>query len=246
MKPFLYHLNGIRVSFEQLFKGRFLWFFVPGLFITVAYWIVQYYSYTEYQRYQFSSEIGFLDTIFGWINYTTSFIYSIFEFLLEKVYVFLVLTILAPLNAFLGERLDRRLTGTKFPYSFSHFLQDLFRMIVIVSIALFFELITILIWTTFSFVFRLGPLDTAVYFIISAFYYGFAFHDYALERYRLSIGKSIGFAFTKPLTMMLTGAFFLGIYAIPYIGVPFSSVLTTMVATVVYLQMNGKVKINNE
>lgn len=245
LKTFSYHLNGLRITFEQLSKGRFLWFFVPGLIVTIAYWITQYYAYSEYQRYQFSSDIGFLDTFFGWINYGTSLLYSIFEFVLEKVYVFMVLTILAPLNAFLGERLDRRLTGTNFPYSLSHFLQDLFRMAVIVSIALIFELLTILIWATFSFAFRLGALDTAVYFLISAFYYGFAFHDYALERYRLSIGKSIGFAFRNPLTMICTGAIFLGIYAIPYLGVPFSSVITTMVATVVYLQITEKLKIIN-
>jgi CysZ protein len=224
-------------------KGRFLWFFVPGLVFTAAYWITQYYVYKEYEYYQLSSDIGFLNTFYEWINYGTSLIYSAIEWLLEKIYVFLVLTLLAPLNAFLGERLDRRLTGTEFPYSFQHFVKDFFRMLLIVTIALFFEIITIFIWFVFSFVFGLGALDDIIYFIISAFYYGFAFHDYALERYRLSVGKSIGFAFRHPFTMMCTGAIFLGVFAIPYFGVPSSSVLTTMVATVVYLHMTKKLQL---
>lgn len=240
METIQYHIQGIKVTVEQLSKGRFWWFFLPGIVITLVYFAALYWTYSTYEQYQFSSENSWIDTFLGWINYGTSLLYSLVEYILEKIYIFIVLTLLSPFNAFLAERFDKQLTGTHFPYSIGHFIRDFFRMLLVVSVALFLELWCMLLWWILSFIPGLSLLDDIVYFSISAFFFGFAFFDYALERYRLSIGKSLKFAFQHPLSMLLTGSIFLIIYAIPYIGIPTSTVLTTMISTVVYLYLTKK------
>ncbi|MGB0915662.1 MAG: hypothetical protein ACPGVI_06290, partial [Crocinitomicaceae bacterium] len=84
-------------------------------------------------------------------------------------------------------------------------------------------------------------LDNIVYFCIAAFFFGFSFYDFALERYEAGVFSSLGFAFSKPLTMILTGGVFLAIYNIPIIGIPAAPVITLMVSTMVYLYISKKI-----
>ncbi len=235
------HIQAFQITFTTIFQGRFLWFFIPGLILTIGYFALRYLFQVEQNPMNSSEGASWWDTLMGWFQTVAHWLYLFFSFLLEKVYVFLVITVLSPFHAFIAERFDQSMTGRKFPYSFSYFLKDFFRMLAIVSIALIMQLGFILVWWVLSFIPGLGLLDDFMYFLISAFFFGFAFHDYALERYRLSIGKSIQFAFEHPLSMLCTGAIFLGIYAIPYVGIPLSGVITTMIATVVYLRIHKRI-----
>ena len=85
-----------------------------------------------------------------------------------------------------------------------------------------------------------------MFFIVSAFFYGLSFYDFSLERAQIGIFGTIGYAFSKPLSMILTGTIFLLLYSIPVIGVPISPVITVMVSTIVYLYISKKLPIKNE
>lgn len=235
------HIQAIQITITTIFQGRFLWFYIPGIIITLGYLISLYLFSVDHYTITPTESESWIDTLIDWFNAIATWLHSFLTFLLDKIYVFIVITALSPFHAFIAERFDQSMTGTKFPYSFSHFIKDFFRMLAVVSLALLMQLGFILVWWVFSFIPGLGLLNDLMYFLISAFFFGFAFHDYALERYRLSIGKSIQFAFQKPLSMILTGAIFLGIYAIPYAGVPLSGVITTMIATVVYLRLHNRI-----
>jgi uncharacterized protein involved in cysteine biosynthesis len=78
-------------------------------------------------------------------------------------------------------------------------------------------------------------LDPIMYHIIGAFFFGFAFYDFHLERYQVGVMGSLGYAFENGLTMILTGSIFLLIYEIPIIGIPLSPVIAVMISNVVYL-----------
>ena len=93
--------------------------------------------------------------------------------------------------------------------------------------------------------FGLDALDPYMYHIIAAFFFGFSFYDFALERYQEGVGSSLYFAFEKPIAMILTGTIFLLIYKIPYVGIPIAPVLAIMVSTVVYLYDQKKLPIDN-
>ena len=87
-------------------------------------------------------------------------------------------------------------------------------------IAVTLEISFLIFYYMVSWIFGLGFIDGIMFFIISAFFYGMAFYDFALERDQAGVFGTLGFAFSKPLSMLLTGAIFLIIYSIPVIGIP--------------------------
>ena len=121
-------------------------------------------------------------------------------------------------------------------------------MIAIVSIALTLELLCLFVWWIIAKI--IGFDGTSFYGIISlligSFFYGFSFYDHSLERYNISVGQSVNFAFKNISIVLLTGICFKALYYFPYIwdtpiiGIVISPVITTMISTVVYLFYSGK------
>jgi CysZ protein len=125
------------------------------------------------------------------------------------------------------------------------FLNDVIRMIFVVLLALTMELAFLFVYWTLSFALGLDIVDPIVYFLISAFFFGFAMYDYSLERYGIRMFGTLTFAFEHMLTVILTGSIFLGLYNIPYVGIPLSPVITVMVSTIVYLYMTKKLPVES-
>ena len=144
----------------------------------------------------------------------------------------------------LGEKLDSEYTNQKFKTSVIRFINDLIRMIFIVIIAIILEFGFIMGYWMISWIIDSELVDTIVYFCISAFFFGFTFYDFALERYQIGVLGSLGFAFSNPLSVLLTGSIFLALYYIPIAGIPISPVIAVMVSTIVYLYITKKLPIN--
>lgn len=240
MKTINYHIKGIQVTFEELFKGRYLLFFIPGLVITLLYFYYSSYINDAESSAYFSSTNFFAKLLDYVLNFFVWMFFGAVHFITDQLYMFIVLTAISPFNTYLGEKLDNSLTGNKFDSSFIRFINDIIRMIAIVFIALALEMVFVIAFWILSFLPFIGMIDDIVFFIIKAFFFGFAFYDFALERYRMNIGKSLKYAFKHPLTMILTGSIFLLIYNIPYLGIPLSPVLTVMISTVVFLYLEKK------
>jgi len=236
MKAIDYHIRGIIETFEQLSKGRFLLYFIPGILVTLIYAYFIWRAQEADQFFEIESKYDWLNYIFGSIDEGVSIFIDLYRALLEQVYIFVVLTVLAPVNTLLGEKLDQRISGKESKGGFIRFINDFIRMIFVVIIALFLELIFIAIYWVISSLFGFPELiNTIFYFVIAAFFFGFAFYDFALERYAKGVFSSLGFAFSHALGMIVLGSLFLGIYAIPWVGILLSPVLTIMISTVAYL-----------
>ena len=247
MRTVGYHIKGIAVTFQQLIKGKYLLFFIPGILITLFYLWIQSYTSDLGESIHLSSEKSWLDWIAGYLNKGVGAAFSAFNFILAQLYIFIVLTALSPFNTFLGEKFDRELTGNVFEGGLIRFINDFIRMIFVVIIALILEFATIGLYWLISKIFGLAAFDSIASWIIAAFFFGFSFYDFALERYEIGVAGSMGFSFKKPLTMVLTGSIFLGIYSIPVIGIPLAPVITLMISTVVYLYIEKKLpRLNNE
>ena len=240
MKTISYHLTGITKTFELLSKGKYLLFFIPGAVITILFFSFQSYTNSINEAVNLSSEYSWIDWIAGYVNSGIHKAFGIIESLLNQLYIFVVLTVLSPFNTFLGEKLDSELTGQTFKGGLIRFLNDFIRMLFVVFLILILEFGLMGIYWLISWIFGLGFLDSIIYWVMSAFFFGFAFYDFALERYQETVFKSLGFAFQKPLTMILTGGIFLIIYKIPLIGIPLSPVITVMISTVVYLYVTKR------
>lgn len=245
MKSFTNHYRGISITLKELFKGNFLLYFIPGAIITLVYWYFRQRTAILEDSIDIATGYSWVDWATGWIDTGISKAFSLFGFIFEQFYIFVIITVLSPFNTSLGEKFDSKLTGNKFDTNVLRFINDFLRMIFIVIIAIVLEFTFILLYWFLSWMFGLDALDPYMYHIIAAFFFGFSFYDFALERYQLGVGSSLYYAFEKPVTMILTGTIFLLIYKIPFVGIPLAPVLAIMVSTVVYLYDQKKLPKEN-
>jgi len=241
MKTFNYHIKAISDTFKEISQGNFILFFIPGIVLTVIYYYFIYNASTIVNTIKLTSEYSWINSMFEYINYTITKIFQLFQILSKQIYIFLILTIFSPFSTYLGEKIEEKYTKKKKEGGLSRFIKDIFRMILIVILALLLEFFIIIIYWTVSWIIDLDILDHFIYFCIASFFFGFSFYDFALERNKLGVFNSIGFAFSNPLTMILTGGIFLILFNIPIIGIPVAPILTLMISTFVYLYLKKKI-----
>lgn len=233
MKEFKLHTDALLTLAGYLSQGKFLKFFIPGLVVALIFWQVFIAAQIVSDSFSFLQSIPLIgDILYSFISGTV----GIIHFILQQIFVFFILTLLSPFNTILSEKVDTEITGTPFPFDMARIPGDILRMIVIVSIAIILELLLSGVWWLISTMIGIHFFDGIIYFVIAAFFYGFSFYDYSLERYKIGITGSMNYAFSNKVNMLLTGAVFLLLYNIPFIGVIIAPVLTTMVTTVVYLK----------
>lgn len=248
MKAIQLHITGITKTFQDIGKGNYLQFFVPGIVVAILFWQVFIFLGTVESSVSFLEDIPFIGSILDWI---LGGAFTIIKFIVTQFFIFFVLTLLSPFNTFLSEKVAFDVTGTKYKFTLEGLILDLIRMIFIVFIAVILQLFCFLIYFIFSSILGLGFLDEIAYFLISSFFYGFAFFDYSLERDKIGVFGSLGFAFSNMLLVSLTGSFFLLLYKIgsffvgsfsfsffsiiPNLGIIAAPVLTTILATHVYI-----------
>ncbi len=235
MNTITYHYRAVVTTFKELFAGNFLIYFIPGTVLTVLFFWLTYSTRTIEHSLLIEADSSWINWIKGGVNTVVHGAFSFFGFLLEQIYIFAVITLLSPFNTILSEKLENKLIGTTYKSTLASFINDFFRMVFVVIIAISLELSFMAFYWLISFLFGLGAIDDIVFFVIAAFFFGLSFYDFSLERDRVNVFGTIAYAFSHPLAMILTGGIFLLIYAIPVLGIPLSPVITVMVATIVYL-----------
>lgn len=243
IKPIQFHIQALSISFSQLGKGKFLKFFIPGFIVAGLFW--QIFLITDTIESSFSFLEG-VPIIGSYINSGIEGTFSLLNFILEQVFVFFILTLLSPFNTILSEKVDTSLTGKIYSFDLMTIISDLIRMIFIVLIAILLELIVMFLYWMISGLIPFDFIDQIAYFLIAAFFYGFSFYDYSLERYHVGVSGSIRFAFSNMLLVALTGTIFLALYRIPYVGVIISPVIATILSTIVYIKFRNNVELNSK
>jgi len=242
MKTIQLYISGAAHAFETLMKGKFLFYFIPGLVVSIFLW-VYYYQMSEYEQMTKETQEWFL--IGGAVSWVLDFLGSMLTFLVEQLYMFIVLVCFSPFNCILSEKYDNYITGNKFDGGFVRMLNDLLRAIFIVIISLLLELLVVFgYWLVSLFI----PdsiaeyLDPAMGFIIPSFFIGFAFYDYSLERYGEGTFSTVGYAFKRMLAMLIAGSLFTLLFNIPYVGIILAPVILTMLSTYVYVHRENKLE----
>lgn len=170
----------------------------------------------------------------GWWARMVNTIQESGKWVLQTSYQFIMITILSPVMAILAERADNHLSGSKFDGGLKRMITDLLRTIAIVFTALWFFIVVYLVWNLFALLLGITALTPYVMFFINAFFIGFAYTDYALERYKVSLVKSWNYGFKNSWTMVGLGALFTGVFYIPYLGALAAPFLITLLATSVW------------
>lgn len=238
------HLDGIRSTAETLGKGKFLFYFLPGIIIGLIYWYVFMRATSLADSAQSMNSIPLVGSI---LASTVDGVSSFLGFIATEFYKFLLLVCLSPVNCILSEKYDNYLTSNKFDGGIVRIINDVLRAIFIVIIILVLEYLTLFVWWLLTFLIPMDELLTPiVQFLISSFFLGFAFYDYSLERYAKGTFSSLGFSFKHMGTVTLTGALFSAIFAIPVVGIIVAPVLLTMISTVVYVRMNPSTTVQSD
>lgn len=241
MKAIQHHIYAVTATFGTLFKGKLLLFFLPGFVAGGLYYM--FYLATEETGDSISSTVENVWFIGDYLKSGVDAGFDFFQFVLFEFFKFFIITLLSPFNSVLSEKFDTELTGRRFESGFVQIMNDLLRAALIALIAFTLEMVFLLGWWFLS-TFLLGfflpdAVDTVIYFLMSSFFFGFAFYDFSLERYSIGTFRSIGFAFEKMLYMVLTGSVFTLIMTVPAVGFIIAPALTTMISTAAYIKMNN-------
>ncbi len=109
---------------------------------------------------------------------------------------FIVVILLSPVLNHLSVKTERILSGVSYPFDAAQFMKDIANALYIACrnliwqyvLILIIVIVSLLIWGKVSH----SPLSILIY-VITAYYYGFSFMDYSLERRKLDLQQRISF-----------------------------------------------------
>lgn len=149
---------------------------------------------------------------------------------------YVVLMLLSPVFSWLSEKGENKLTGAEYPFRWREFWWEMWRGILVALRGMVLQFITTVVLMLFSLVPVVGVLGPILIFLAGAYFYGFTFMDYAIERKRLRArdterfvwrhaGVAVGVGVVFMLAMMLPG--------IRWFACCFVSLLAVLAGTVV-------------
>jgi CysZ protein len=172
----------------------------------------------------------------------TGFVWIAIEILFFAIFMYLggyiVLIFMSPIFAYLSEKTEKITTGKTYSFNGEQWMRDMVRGILITLRNLFYEIAIIILIFLASFIPVIGwffaLISTVLLIFVSAYFYGFSFMDYSMERKKLTISQSIKFIRRHKGIVVANGLIFALAMMIPFCGTmlgPFVSVFSAVGAT---------------
>lgn len=232
------HVFAAKLAIGELSKGKVWLYIVPS--VAVAFIFLGIFLFFH-QVSEGAEAARSIPLVGGYITSAVQKTVDFFVWIENQVYMFSILTLLSPVNCMLSERIDNEVTGARFDGGIMRILTDLGRALLILLFTLILNFTVMAVWAFLAWITGFHALDGIVYFLISAFFVGFSFYDFNLERYGIGFFGTIAFGFEKMGYMLLTGAAFSLIFMLPAVGVLLAPFLVTILSTIVYVKMNHKI-----
>lgn len=250
MSIFQGFIRGIRAygpACAIMFSRRFSWFFIfPFLFLLLLFAGGEWLTGTagdSLSSYMQAKVGGWIQGVswLSWMNGVAGFLIRILTKLLY-IYLFLVfggyvvIVIMSPVYSWLSERTEAHLTGKTYPFSLKQMLWEVMRGIMIALRNLLLQLAISLLLFVCSFIPLVGLLTPVAMFLVSSYFYGFSFVDYAIERRRFNVKKSTAYMKKNAGVVTGVGSVFALALLIPWISILvccFVSVVSVVAGTVV-------------
>lgn len=249
-KDFSLGIKSYSKAFDILFTKNLAWFFVFPLVLNIVLFIIGTSSINlliDYLELQINNLIGLEDAVF-WgsevfriaISWT---LYILFKLMYILVFAYVggkvVIIFMSPVFSVLSEKVDKVLTGNKYPFSAEQMMRDIVRGIIIVSRNMMLELAAIIIVFALGFIpfigWVLSFIGAFLLYVIAAYFYGFSFMDYTSERKKFNISQSVKYINTNIGIAVGVGSIFALALIIPICGTliaSFVSIVAVVAATV--------------
>ena len=229
-----------------LFSPRFWWFlFFPVLILILFFmggnFLVSYagdslYAWVENQVRSWIEGISWLQ----WVNRDTGIFIKvvlkiIYFFLFVSFGGYIVLVAMSPVYSWLSERTEAYVSGKEYPFSWKQLFWEIFRGIGIALRNMFLQMILSILFFLCSFIPLVGLLSPLALFFTSAYFYGFSFVDYAMERKRYNVRRSVHYVNKNMGLVIGIGTVFAITLMMPWLSIIvccFVSLLSVIAATV--------------
>lgn len=233
--------NGLKAYGEAhrvIFKyklAQYLW--IPGI-ITILY-CLSFFWITGFISKSFATEADAYPTWLSWMGWFTHWflkgiywITIVFFFFSSLKYILQVL--LSPLLSNLSVAVEKKILGNEAPkLNWKETLQDIGRSLRLAIRNFFHELFYCFVLNFVPFVGQIGCV------IVSAYYYGFGYMDYVLERKRMSVKESVAFTKQHKGTAIGIGIVMNIMMLIPFVGWIIAPTYATVAATLQTLRLLG-------
>src|SRR5690606_18837705 len=182
-------------------------------------------------------DLAWLKTISEWLLWV---VFRIMFFLIfAYIGGFLVLIVLSPVLSFLSEKVEEKFTGKKQPFSIKKVINEMIRGIFVALRNIVWQLLITAIIFLLSFIPIVAPFSPILLFLVSSYFYGFAFLDYFLERSGMSISQSITWINRRKALAIALGLPFVLVISIPFLGsylAAFFALISTIAASVAVIK----------
>ncbi len=162
----------------------------------------------------------------------------LFFFLFAYVGGYITLILLSPLFAYLSAKTEKIISGKTYPFDGDQWMRDLVRGILIALRNLFIQLGWMFLFFLLGFIPVIGWLGAIFLFIVSAYFYGFAFIDYTSERRKMKIHESVQFVRANKWLAISNGFIFCLFLLLPFCGVFFSGFAAIVAVVAATLSVN--------
>ncbi|MGQ1910568.1 EI24 domain-containing protein [Marinifilum sp. RC60d5] len=234
LKDFGFGLRTYSEAINYIFRKKLAWFFVfPVLLNILLFWIGwDYIGNLSEQAELFLKNWLNLENANYWgsefLKATIGgFIWVVFKVLFFLLFAYfggyIIIILMSPVFSYLSEQTEKIQTGHEYPFQFKQLIRDIIRGVFIAVRNLFIELIFTVLIFFLSFIPIIGWAAALFLFIISAYFYGFSFMDYALERKKLNVTQSVQFMRENKGIVIANGFVFSLCLIVPFCGVSFSS-----------------------
>ena len=202
IRDFFSGIQAYGVAIKLLFSKK-LWFFM--LFPVV--WAVLMFVAGDYLFESFLNNILLMAetkvlewTEGSWLEYFSKMVISCINFVLPFLFLalfilfggYLVMIVMSPVYSWLSERTEAIVSGREYSFDLKQLIWEMGRGIMISLRCIVLQLlVTVLLFCCFVVIPVVGWMAPILSFGVSAYFYGIAFMDYAIERKHFRVKESM-------------------------------------------------------
>lgn len=243
-------LSSYGKAVDFIFTNRLYYFFLIPIALNILLFSISYYFVSnitieliDYLKASWNPEewdFWGASILAGTIGVLIWLILRILFFLLFAfIGGYVILILLSPVLAYVSEKTEQIMNGNQIEFSWKQLFKDMLRGILLAIRNFLIEISLVIVLFVLSFFPLIGFATAPILFLISAYFYGFSFMDYNLERRKMNIKESVDFTRRNKGLAIANGSLFALALLIPFIGVSLSgflAIISTVAATLALLK----------